>query len=118
MPKTIILEITHSDGDAGFLRTLPGRLPARCEYIGTYHKRFILCREFSGGRYVYYAVDELTGKFSRICESSFAMTAEAIARNSGQALVNAIKYTGVFNRARISATQNPAFLMRWVNGPM
>lgn len=116
MPKAIILGITHDDKGPEFLRSLSksSRLASRCSYIGTYDERFVLCREFSGSKYVYYAVDRLTGKFSRICESSLDMSAEVIARSSGRALMNAVKYTGVFNRIRVATWMNPAMCVRWM----
>lgn len=102
MPKTVILKITQSDKDAAYLRSLSesSKLAKKCVYVGTYSGRFILCYEKHCGKFVYYAVDMLSGKFSYIHESSFEFSQGALAREIGCSLVNAIKHTGCFNRAK------------------
>lgn len=101
MPRTIILKITRSDKDAAHLRELLGssKSAKKCVYVGTYSDRFILCHEKQGGKYVYFAVDMISGKFSRIHESSFEFSESALVREIGKYLVKAVKYTGCFNRA-------------------
>lgn len=103
MPKTVTLEITQSEKDAEFLRSLSktSKLAAKCTYVGTFSGRFILCFEKHCGKYIYYAVDQITGRFSRVSESSFAFSESALAREINHALVDAVKYTGVFNRIKI-----------------
>lgn len=102
MPKTVILKITKSDKDAEFLRSLAGdsKLAAKCVYVGTYSDRFILCYEKHCGKFVYYAVDVINGRFSRIHESSFEFSESSLIREIGHALVNAVKHTGCFNRIK------------------
>lgn len=102
MPKTVILKIVQSADDAKFLQELAksSRLARKCVYVGTYGKRFILCYEKHNSKFTYYAVDMLTGQFSRIHESSFEFSQSAIVREIGAQLVNAVKHTGVFNRVR------------------
>lgn len=107
MPKTRNLKITQSEKDAKYLRSLEdtSKLAAKCTYAGTYLERFILCYEKHCGKCIYYAVDQLTGRFSRVYESSFVFSESALAREIGAALVNSIKHTGVFNRVRISSNR-------------
>ena len=102
MPKTVTLEITRSEKDAGYLRSLAGtsKLAAKCTYVGTYRNRFIVCFEKHCGKFIYYAVDMLSGKFSRISESSFAFAESALVREIGRCLVDAVKHTGCFNRVK------------------
>lgn len=102
MPKTVTLKISRSEKDAEYLRSLSGtsKLAGKCTYVGTYRSRFVVCYEKYCGKHIYYAVDMLSGKFARICESSFVFSEETIAREMGRYLVNAVKHTGCFNRVK------------------
>lgn len=102
MPRTVILKITQSDKDAAYLRSLSesSKLAKKCVYVGTYSERFILCYEKHCGKFVYYAVDMISGRFSHIHESSFEFSQSALVREIGHYLVNAVKHTGCFNRAK------------------
>lgn len=100
MPKTVTLKITQSEKDAEYLRSLSAtsKLAGKCTYVGTFNGRFALCYEDCHGKHIYYAVDMLSGRFSRITESSFVLSCDCIAREMGSYLVNAVKHTGCFNR--------------------
>ena len=102
MPKTVNLGIIQSDKDADYLRTLAStsKLAGKCTYVGTYSGRFLLCYEKYCGKFIYYAVDMLTGRFSRIHESSFTFSESMLARELGRFLANSVKYTGCFNRVK------------------
>lgn len=102
MPKTVTLEITQSEKDAVYLRSLAdtSRLAAKCTYLGTYIGRFILCYEKHCGKFIYYAVDMISGRFSRVHESSFVFSESVLAREIGSYLVAAVKHTGCFNRVK------------------
>lgn len=100
MPKTVTLKIAQSEKDAEYLRSLAGtsKLASKCTYVGTYSGRFVLCYEKHCGKFIYYAVDMLTGRFSHVYESSFEFSEGALAREVGRFLVDAVEYTGCFNR--------------------
>ena len=102
MPKTVILQISKSEKDREYLRSLAGssKLAAKCTYVGTLSGRFVICYEKRFGKFIYYAVDQVSGKFSHVLESSFEFSESALAREIGASLVKAIKHTGVFNRAK------------------
>lgn len=102
MPRTVILKITQSDKDAAYLRSLSesSKLAKKCVYVGTYSDRFILCYEKHCGKYIYYAVDMISGNFSHIHESSFEFSESALVREIGHELVRAVKHTGCFNRVK------------------
>lgn len=116
MPKTVVLKITQSDKDAKYLRSLAdsSSIAAKCTYVGTFSERFVLCYEKHCGKFIYYAVDQLTGRFSRVYESSFEFSESALAREVGAAFVNAVKHTGVFNRIRVSSNR---YVSPWVTVP-
>ena len=101
MPKTVILEITQSADDAVYLHDLSksSKLAKKCVYVGTFGGRFVLCYEKHCGKFVYYAVDMLSGKFIHVHESSFEFSQSALVREIGKSLVHALKYTGFFNPA-------------------
>ena len=100
MPKTVILKITQSANDAKYLHDLAksSKLAKKCVYVGTYNERFILCYEKYSGKFIYYAVDMISGNFSRIHESSFEFSQSALVRELGSALVKSVKHTGCFSR--------------------
>lgn len=100
MPKTFTTTIIQSEKDAEYLRTLAStsKLAGKCTYVGTYSGRFLLCYEKHCGKFIYYAVDMLTGHFSHIHENSFAFSESMLARELGRFLANSVKYTGCFNR--------------------
>ena len=100
MPKTVVLKITQSASDAKYLHDLAktSKLAKKCAYVGTYNERFILCYEKYNGKFIYYAVDMISGNFSRIHESSFEFNESALVREIGAALVKAVKHTGCFSR--------------------
>lgn len=99
MPKTVILRTNRSASDAKYLQELAAtsKLAKKCVYVGTYSERFILCYEKRCGKYVYYAVDMLSGRFSYIHESSFEFSESMLIREIGHYLVKAVKHTGCFN---------------------
>lgn len=104
--KIPVHEIVVVEKDAEVLRSLSGinKLAGKCEYVCTFYERFIICHEFHGGKYIYYAVDRVNGKFSRVMECSFKLNVTAVARDFTPKLIRSVWYTGVFNRPLIKAT--------------
>ena len=100
MPKKNAIEITQSEKDAEYLRTLSAtnKLAAKCEYLCTFAGRFVVCYEVHNGKYIYYAVDQIYGRFSRVTEQSFPLSASVMARRFLRELIRSVWYTGCFNR--------------------
>lgn len=99
MPKNHKPAISVSEKDAKFLRKVAPKLNRT--YFCTFIERFIVCFEKHNGKYFYYALDTLTGKFSLVLESSFQRSLDSVEREMLPALKNSVKYTGIFNRFRI-----------------